>query len=128
MPRAVTALAVALLALVGTAALALAQTGTDSRAPRSAQKPTRGALYEDGQTGRYLLGGTWLFVKDPADQGEAVGLPSSSSIEGWTPTTVPNAWNATDLSDDSQRGGVAWYRKDFVLPSRDRALGWKIRF
>ncbi len=41
---------------------------------------------------------------------------------------MPNAWNARDHSDASHRGTVAWYRKDFVLPSRDAALGWKLRF
>jgi beta-glucuronidase len=125
MPRAVTALAAALLALAGAAALALAQGGTDS--PKGEQ-PTRTVLYEDGQLNRYLLGGTWYLRLDPADQGEAQGLPTNPSLEGWGATTVPNAWNARDHSDNSQRGTVAWYRKDFVLPSRDAALGWKLRF
>jgi beta-glucuronidase len=30
--------------------------------------------------------------------------------------TVPNAYNAGDLSDGSMYGYVGWYRKDFVLP------------
>ena len=127
MPRAVTALAVALLTLVGTAALALAQTGNAGQDP-PAQTPRPGTLYDDGHEGRHLLGGTWYFLLDPADQGEAAGLPANPSVEGWTTTRVPNAWNATDESDASQRGTVAWYRKDFVLPSRDAALGWKVRF
>jgi beta-glucuronidase len=125
MPRAVTALAAALLTLVATTALAIAQGGT---APPAGETPARGALYKDGHAGRYLLGGTWHFRLDPADQGEVGGLPSNPALDGWTPTTVPNAWNATDQSDDSQRGTVAWYRKDFVLPSAASALGWKIRF
>jgi beta-glucuronidase len=125
MPRAVTALAAALLALAGAAALALAQGGTD--APKGEQ-PTREVLYEDGHMDRYLLGGTWYLRLDPADQGEAQGLPTDPSLTGWSATTVPNAWNARDHSDNSQRGTVAWYRKDFVLPSRDAALRWKLRF
>ena len=125
MPRAVTALAVALLALVGVAALALAQSGPT--AP-TGEKPTRGVLYRDGHLGRYLLGGTWYVRLDPTDQGEAQGLPTNPSLDGWAAGTVPNAWNANDHSDDSQRGSVAWYRKDFVLPTRDAALGWKLRF
>jgi beta-glucuronidase len=36
---------------------------------------------------------------------------------GWTPTTVPNAYNATDLSNQSWSGYVGWYRKDFTLPA-----------
>jgi beta-glucuronidase len=125
MPRAVTALAAALLALAGAAALALAQGG----APQPAgDKPSRGALYRDGHTNRYLLDGTWYFRLDPGDLGEVGGLPVEPSLEGWSPTRVPNAWNARDRSDDSQRGTIAWYRKDFVLPSPNAALGWKLRF
>ena len=125
MPRAVTALAVALLTLAGAAALALAQNGNP---PPKGEAPPRGALYEDGHTGRYLLNGTWFFRLDPADQGEVEGLPTNTALDGWSPTPVPNAWNARDHSDGSQRGTVAWYRKDFVLPSRNAALGWKLRF
>lgn len=128
MPRAVTALAAALLALVGTATLALAQGGTPPTAPPQPGAPTRGALYEDGQTGRYLLGGRWYFRLDPTDQGETQGLPANPALDGWTPVHVPNAWNATDESDASQRGTIGWYRKDFVLPPDARHLGWKLRF
>ena len=125
MPRAVTALAVALLTLAGAAALALAQNGTP---PPQGEEPTRGSLYEDGHTGRFLLNGTWYFRLDPNDQGEAEGLPANPALDGWSPTTVPNAWNARDHSDASHRGTVAWYRKDFVAPSRNAAIGWKLRF
>jgi beta-glucuronidase len=125
MPRAVTALAAALLTLVASAALALAQGGTE---PPKGETPKLGALYADGHTGRYLLGGTWHFRLDPAEEGEVAGLPTNPDLDGWTPTTVPNAWNATDESDASHRGTVAWYRKDFVLPSNASGLGWKIRF
>ncbi|MGN6189722.1 MAG: glycoside hydrolase family 2 protein, partial [Conexibacter sp.] len=38
------------------------------------------------------------------------------------------AWNAGDDSQTSFLGSVAWYRKDFRLPSRDRALAWIVRF
>lgn len=126
MPRAVTVFAAALVALAGTAAPATAQNGTDP-APRG-EKPTRGALYKDGHTGRWLLGGRWHFRLDPADQGEALGFHTNPSLDGWTRTRVPSAWNVGDHSDDSQRGTVGWYRKDFVLPSKERARGWKLRF
>ena len=33
----------------------------------SATPPTLGALYRDGQTGRYLLGSTWLYRPDLAE-------------------------------------------------------------
>ena len=85
-------------------------------------------LYEDGHTGRYLIDGRWYFRLDPADQGEAAGLPTNPALDGWSPTRVPSAWNVRDRSDNSQRGTVGWYRKDFVLPSRNAALGWKLRF
>jgi beta-glucuronidase len=125
MPRAVTALAAALLTLAGVAALALAQGGGGAQ---KADTPKRGALSRDGHMNRYLLDGTWHMRFDPTDQGEAQGLPTNPSLDGWSQTTVPNAWNAGDHSDASQRGTIAWYRKDFVLPSRDGALGWKLRF
>src|SRR5438270_9012398 len=85
-------------------------------APASAQipdpvsPPTRGALYQDGQTGRYLLGGTWLFRADPQAVGEAAGWPSSTSTDGWSTVSVPSAWNAGDYSAASNAGSVGWYR------------------
>ena len=39
----------------------------------SASPPTKGAWYSDGQTGRYLLGGTWLYRPDTSDVGVAQG-------------------------------------------------------
>jgi beta-glucuronidase len=126
MPRAVTALAAALVTLAGTTALALAQ--GEKPPPPEGEKPKRGSLYEDGHLGRYLLDGRWYFRLDPGDLGEVGGFPSNPALDGWSATTVPNAWNARDQSDDSQRGTIGWYRKDFVLPSAARSVGWKIRF
>ncbi len=84
----------------------------------SASPPTPGALYRDGQTGRYLLGGAWLYRSDPAD----VGLTqqwwqATGSTTGWSPVSVPNAYNAGDLSSASMTGSVGWYRRDFTVPS-----------
>ena len=39
--------------------------------PTPRRPPTPGALYRDGQTGRYLLGGEWLYRADPPDVGVA---------------------------------------------------------
>jgi beta-glucuronidase len=89
----------------------------------SATPPTPGALYRDGQTGRYLLGGAWLYRADPTD----VGMQQrwwASSIAGWSPVTVPNAYNAGDLSSASMAGSVGWYRRDFTLPGG--AFGAKV--
>ncbi|MEX2195379.1 MAG: glycoside hydrolase family 2 TIM barrel-domain containing protein [Thermoleophilaceae bacterium] len=97
-------------------------------APAQVSVPSKRVLYADGHGGRHLMDGTWLFRLDPADQGLARGFARSRSAAGWTNVSVPNAWNATDLSDDSQRGTVGWYRKDFRLPRGARPAAWAFRF
>jgi beta-glucuronidase len=82
----------------------------------------------EGQDGRYLLDGTWLMRMDPTNVGLAQRFYAQSGSDGWTPTTVPGAWNAGDESQASFDGSIAWYRKDFRLPSRARALSWIARF
>ena len=94
----------------------------------AAAAPTAKVLYHDGYTGRYLLDGTWYLRLDPLDQGLAQGFQRQASLTGWGAITVPNAWNATDLSDASQRGGVAWYRKDFRVPAATKTTSWVARF
>src|SRR2546421_5407479 len=82
-----------------------------------AQPPSKGALYRDGQGGRYLLGGDWLYRADLGDVGVADGFwRGSASTEGWSPVSVPNSYNASDPSTASMDGWVGWYRKDFTLP------------
>jgi beta-glucuronidase len=79
--------------------------------------PTKGALYSDGQTDRYLLGGTWLYQPDLADVGTAEGWwRNVASTAGWSPVTVPNAYNAGQFTSASMDGYVGWYRRDFRLP------------
>src|SRR5919109_182695 len=52
------------------------------------QPPTKGALYRDGQTDRYLLGGIWLFRNDPGDVGLAQGWwRDTGATAGWSPVT-----------------------------------------
>jgi beta-glucuronidase len=87
-----------------------------ARAQR-AQPPVKGALYTDGQSGRYLLGGEWLYRADPNDVGAARGWWRETSPGGWSPVAVPNAFNSGDFSDASWNGSVAWYRRDFTLPA-----------
>jgi beta-glucuronidase len=116
MPRirpAALATVAALLALAGTA---------------QADVPAAGALYKDGPSGRYLLDGPWLFRLDTADRGLRSGFQRHFSTAGWSPTTVPNAWNVGDYSAESMKGTVGWYRKDFTLPSASRTLWWVLRF
>ncbi len=112
-------------ALLLAALLALVPAGT---ARGQADVPQQRALYEDGPAGRYLLGGRWLLRLDPKDVGERQAYQRRTSTAGWQPVEVPNAWNATDESPASMLGSVAWYRKDFRLPSRASRLDWVVRF
>jgi beta-glucuronidase len=86
--------------------------------PYTATPPTKGALYRDGQDRRYLLGGAWLYAADPGDIGVAQGWwRDVATTAGWTPVTVPNSYNAGDLSSPSMTGSVGWYRRDFTVPA-----------
>ncbi len=83
----------------------------------TAQAPTPGALYTDGQTGRFLLGGQWLYRSDRRRVGLARGWwRDASATAGWSAVAVPNAYNARNLSRAGMAGYVGWYRKDFTLP------------
>ena len=118
-----------MLAAAALAAPALLAGGERAGAAAStaSQQPTPGALYLDGPSGRYLLGGTWLRRPD-----DGVGLrerfQDSHSSSPWTAVTVPNAWNAGLTTAASYRGAVTWYRKDFVLPSSSSSDEWIVRF
>lgn len=93
-------------------------------------------LYRDGQTDRWLLGGTWLYRADTAGVGLAEGwYQPGSDTSGWSTTSVPNAYNAGDFSVQSQAGYVGWYRRDFTLPRNAfpgyvprSARRWIVRF
>jgi beta-glucuronidase len=83
-----------------------------------ATPPTRGALYADGQTGRYLLGGTWLYRADPGDAGMAAGWwRDTAASTPWSPTSIPNSFNVGDFSLASWNGSIGWYRRDFTVPN-----------
>jgi beta-glucuronidase len=105
----------------------IAVPATDAGAA-SAYVPPAKALYHDGPSGRYLLGGDWLFRDDAADTGVRDGLPTQSSTVGWRPVAVPNAFNAGTTSAADMAGHPAWYRKDFKLPSSSAGLSWIVRF
>ncbi len=90
--------------------------------------PPAKTLYHDGPSGRYLLGGDWLFHNDVADTGSRDGLPTDHSTAGWSPVAVPNAFNAGTTSRAEMTGHPTWYRKDFKLPSASARLGWVVRF
>ncbi|HWF72987.1 MAG TPA: glycoside hydrolase family 2 TIM barrel-domain containing protein [Solirubrobacteraceae bacterium] len=106
------AVVLAAAVVLTTAGVARAQ-GT----PYTPSPPTKGALYRDGQTDRYLLGGTWLYQADPSNVGLGQGWQNSGSTAGWTTVTVPNAYNAGQFTSASMSGYVGWYRRDFIIPS-----------
>ena len=112
---------------MGLASPAAAQ-APPAAAPAPASEPSRAVLYRDGHGGRRLLDGTWHFRADPERTGLRQGWQRRASLEGWTPVEVPHSWNAADLSDASQRGGLGWYRKDFRLPRARRGVRWLVRF
>ena len=116
--------------LVPLLALAVALSAASSAGAQvyRADTPKLGALYANGQNGRYLMAGQWLFRLDPHGQGLSQAWQRHASTVGWSLTTVPNAWNATDQSEASMHGGVGWYRKDFRLPSSAARYSWVIRF
>jgi beta-glucuronidase len=112
--------------LLAAAALAVMLPAAAAQAAPYTPKPK--VLYRDGNTGRYLLDGAWYFRLDPLDQGLAQGFQRSTSLANWTPVKVPNAWNANDLTEASQRGAVGWYRTDFRAPAAGRTVSWMLRF
>jgi beta-glucuronidase len=81
-----------------------------------------------GPPGRLVMGGTWLYRPDPGNAGLSGTFPRSVATAGWSPVTIPNAWNGANPSAASNAGGVGWYRRDFTLPSRRAGLTWLVRF
>jgi beta-glucuronidase len=112
--RTVLIAAIALLALIGSAAAHAA------------------TWYQDGPAGSTLLDGQWLYRADPDDQGLSQNWQSDLTTDAWSPVTIPNAWNANsdDNSKASMNGSVGWYRRDFLVdPSQLSAeTQWIVRF
>lgn len=133
---ALSALVLCLMALALNCAVAGARTTGGHTAAATAAPPTYGALYQDGPTDRWLLGGSWLYRADPSDIGVAQGFwHDTGATAGWSPQTVPNSFNAGDLSATSMAGSVGWYRRDFTLPAHAfspsvpaRFRSWIVRF
>ena len=120
----------ALLALTAAVAPAGAQAAQSGGAAAAwVTAPARRAYYYSaGQRDRFELDGAWHYRADAADRASARtsrARPHSRRVE---PVTIPNAWNATDLSDKSDRGRIGWYRKDFRLPPGGRPTAWVLRF
>jgi len=108
--------------------LTLSGVAAGPAAAQASSAPDEQALYRSGPSGRFLLDGEWLFRLDPGNVGLRQGFQKQTTRDGWGPTTVPNAWNATDESAESFMGSIGWYRKDFKLPSAKAALAWVTRF
>ena len=120
------ALVLAVLAMLAFAASARAQSGAAEQpaisppvatTPTTAPPPTKGALMSDGPDNRYQLGGTWLYRPDPTNTGITSGwYQYNLATTNWNPVTMPNSFNAGDLSSASFGGSVGWYRRDFTVP------------
>jgi beta-glucuronidase len=106
------------------AAAVLGMSAGPAAAQSAVSTPSDKTLYRNGPSGRFLMDGPWLFRFDNRQSGPQ----RDTGTAGWRRVTVPNAWNATDESDASFGGAVGWYRKDFRLPSNDRAASWVVRF
>jgi beta-glucuronidase len=82
-----------------------------------------------GPSGRYSLDGQWLFRLEKRSSTRTVRVvEASSSMRGWSHARVPGAWNAKQGSDPLMKSAVAWYRKDFTLPSAKPGSTWIVRF
>src|SRR5919199_2519322 len=113
------------LALLTVAAAAVTTAPPAASAQTTAPNPH--PVTHAGPTGRYMLDGPWLLRVDRRDRGAGQHWERRRSTAGWTPVTIPNAWNATDRSQSGFIGAPAWYRKDFRLPSRGRRVSGGLR-
>jgi beta-glucuronidase len=96
---------------------------------QAAGVPPAKALYHDGPTGRYLLNGSdWLVRRDPKNVGRRRHYFGERGTRGWDKVSVPNAWNAKDVSNASMAGSITWYRKDFRAPSASASTAWLLHF
>ena len=104
-----------------------APTPAPSPAAYAPTVPSTNVLYSEGQSGRFIMDGPWLFRFDNGN-GLGSGFTTNPSTAGWNVVSVPNAWNVGENSVASFNGAVGWYRKDFVLPSAAAGLSWIVRF
>jgi beta-glucuronidase len=80
-------------------------------------------VYQDGPTGRQLLGGHWTYRSDPEDQGLGAHYELDQGSAGWDPVRIPFNWNAQDNTFD--QASIGWLRAKFTAPSSGR---WNVRF
>jgi glycosyl hydrolase family 2 len=104
-------------------------TTTPSTPPSTQVTVPRGKpLYLEGQDGRLLVDGPWLFRADDGDEGVAQRWFAQTGVDGWGGTTAPSVWNAGGTTAASFEGTVGWYRKDFRLPRNTATDSWVMRF
>ena len=109
--------------------LALAVLATESGcASATAPRPEERALYSDAPNGMYLLDGAWTTRADPRDVGLRRHWQLTGHRTGFRPVSIPNAFNARDLSRKSFDGRVQWYRARFTAPTAPGVIQWRIRF
>jgi beta-glucuronidase len=108
-------------------AVAVMAAPAGSAAPGAPVPPQR-ALYTDAPSGLFLLSQGWTTRADPRDVGIRDGWQREDALEGFEPVTVPNAFNARDLSRASFAGRVQWYRTSFTTPPSEDAVAWRVRF
>jgi beta-galactosidase/beta-glucuronidase len=94
----------------------------------AAPVPSERTLYADAPNGMFLLDQGWTTRADPDDVGEQQGWMAPTATSGFTPTTIPNAFNAGDLSRRSMGGSVQWYRTTFSAPQLAGVAQWRVRF
>jgi glycosyl hydrolase family 2 len=116
------------LALARISVAAAAAIAAPAASAQQVTPPNPHPVIHDGPTGRYMLDGQWLLRLDRADRGAGRHWERRRSTAGWSPITIPNAWNANDRTSRGFIGAPAWYRRDFRLPSRAKGLDWSVRF
>jgi beta-glucuronidase len=99
-----------------------------SAAAAAAPVPPERTLYSDAPNGMFLLDQGWTTRADPRDAGVRGGWWRPGAATSFRPTSMPNAFNARDLSRRSFAGRVQWYRTTFTAPTVDGVAEWRIRF
>ena len=94
-------LGIALICATTLAAIAAPVASAQQAAP-----PNPRPVTQDGPSGRYMLDGQWLLRVDRGDRGAGQHWERRRSTRGWTPVTIPNAWNANDRTPNGFIGSA----------------------
>ncbi|HEX6712988.1 MAG TPA: glycoside hydrolase family 2 TIM barrel-domain containing protein, partial [Thermoleophilaceae bacterium] len=114
--------------ILGVAGVLVLLATAGATAEAAAPIPPERVLYTDAPNGMFLLDGDWTTRADPGNLGVREGWWHEGSADGFTSTSIPNAFNAGDLSKRSFKGGVQWYRATFTAPQVDGVAQWRFRF